>query len=116
MMKNFIFLFLVFASFSIKPFCQELQIPASLKVDTTLAFVQFYSNNTIKKLASHFENVKNDKLVFIHYGGSHIQAEHPTTVARKKFHDRFGSGGRGLIFNYGAAKTYSSISLFYLFS
>jgi LysM repeat protein len=54
--------------------------------------------------------VNQDKMVFIHYGGSHIQAEYPTTVARKKFHEQFGSGGRGLIFNYGAANTYSSIN------
>ena len=91
-------------------FSQNLDYPTSLKVDTSYAYIQFYSNETVKKLATHFDNVNQDKMVFIHYGGSHIQAEYPTTVARKKFHERFGSGGRGLIFNYGAANTYSSIN------
>jgi LysM repeat protein len=91
-------------------FGQLPEIPASLKVDTSYAYIQFYSNAVIKKLVSHFDNVSNDKLVFVHYGGSHIQAEYPTTVARRNFHEKFGSGGRGLIFNYGAANTYSSIN------
>jgi lysophospholipase L1-like esterase len=91
-------------------FAQKLDYPFALKVDTSYAYMQFYSNETAKKLASHFDNVNNDKFVFIHYGGSHIQAEYPTTVARRNFHERFGSGGRGLIFNYGAANTYSSIN------
>ena len=91
-------------------FAQKLDYPLALNVDTSYAYMQFYSNETAKKLASHFDNVNNDKLVFIHYGGSHIQAEYPTTVARRNFHERFGSGGRGLIFNYGAANTYSSIN------
>lgn len=95
---------------TVSVFSQKLEYPASLKVDTSYAYIQFYSNETVKKLATHFDNVSRDKMVFIHYGGSHIQAEYPTTVARKNFHERFGSGGRGLIFNYGAANTYSSIN------
>ena len=101
---------LIFLSLLSIGFSQNLDYPTSLKVDTSYAYIQFYSNETIKKLATHFDNVNEDKMVFIHYGGSHIQAEYPTTVARKKFHERFGSGGRGLIFNYGAANTYSSIN------
>lgn len=105
------FLNLFFFTFlSVSTFSQNLEYPTSLKVDTSYAYIQFYSNETVKKLATHFDNVNQDKMVFIHYGGSHIQAEYPTTVARKKFHERFGSGGRGLIFNYGAANTYSSIN------
>ena len=101
---------IIFLSLFSIGFSQNLDYPTSLKVDTSYAYIQFYSNETIKKLATHFDNVNEDKMVFIHYGGSHIQAEYPTTVARKKFHERFGSGGRGLIFNYGAANTYSSIN------
>ena len=101
---------IIFLSLFSIGFSQNLDYPTSLKVDTSYAYIQFYSNETIKKLATHFDNVNDDKMVFIHYGGSHIQAEYPTTVARKKFHERFGSGGRGLIFNYGAANTYSSIN------
>jgi len=79
-------------------------------VDTNFAFIQFYSNETVKKLVHHFDHVDREKLVFLHYGGSHIQAEYPTSVARNNFHQRFGNGGRGLVFNYGAANTYSSVN------
>ena len=101
---------LTYSLFAVSAIAQKLDYPASLKVDTSYAYIQFYSNETVKKLVSHFDNVDRDKFVIIHYGGSHIQAEYPTTVARKNFNQRFGSGGRGLIFNYGAANTYSSIN------
>jgi lysophospholipase L1-like esterase len=85
-------------------------LPSALKVDTQYAKIQCYSNEALNTLSNHFENVSKDKLVIIHYGGSHIQAEYPTTVARRNFTEKFGDGGRGLIFNYGAANTYSSIN------
>ncbi len=109
-MKKFFCYFLTIFLYSSISFAQDLEIPSSLKVDTSFAYIQFYSNDAIKKLAQHFENIKNDKLVFLHYGGSHIQAEYPTTVARKKFNEKYENGGRGLIFNYSAANTYSSIN------
>ena len=84
--------------------------PAGLKLDSSYNYIQFYSNEVAQKLKSHFENTSNEKLVFVHYGGSHIQAEIPTSIARKSFQDKYGDGGRGLIFNYGAANTYSSVN------
>ena len=103
----FLYILILFAS---SLHGQEAEYPFVLKVDTSYSYIQFYSNDVIKKLATHFENLDKEKLVFLHYGGSHIQAEYPTTVARRNFHEKFGSGGRGLIFNYGAANTYSSIN------
>lgn len=84
--------------------------PAGLKLDSSYNFIQFYSKEVAQKLISHFDNTPNEKLVFVHYGGSHIQAEIPTTIARKSFQEKYGNGGRGLIFNYGAANTYSSVN------
>jgi LysM repeat protein len=86
------------------------QLPAELKIDSSFAFIQGYSSVTLSRLKRQFDVVDSNKLVILHYGGSHIQAENPTTIARNKFHERFGSGGRGLLFNYGAANTYSSIN------
>jgi LysM repeat protein len=86
------------------------QLPAELKIDSSYAFIQGYSSNTLSRLKQQFDAVDSNKLVILHYGGSHIQAENPTTIARNRFHERFGSGGRGLLFNYGAANTYSSIN------
>ena len=109
-MKKLILSFSVLFVICLNSFGQTLDLPASLKIDTSFAYLQFYSNSTFTKLANHFKNVKNDKLVILHYGGSHIQAENPTTIARGNFHKTFGSGGRGLMFNYSAANTYSSVN------
>jgi len=84
--------------------------PEELNVDSNYNFIQFYSNEIAQKLLSNFKNTGTEKLVFVHYGGSHIQAEIPTTIARKKFQEKYGNGGRGLIFNYAAANTYSSVN------
>ena len=81
-----------------------------MKIDSSFAYIQGYSSKSLIAFKSHFDRVKEDKVVILHYGGSHIQAENTTTVARTKFHKRFGYGGRGLMFNYGAANTYSSIN------
>jgi len=100
--------FVFFLSFSFA-FTQG-SIPAELKIDSTYGFLQFYDSSLAKKLVSHFDNIQQDKFVIFHYGGSHIQAERPTSVARKKLQQDFGNGGHGMIFNYGAADTYSSVN------
>ena len=92
------------------PLIAQNTLPSGLKVDTHYAKIQCYSNEALNTLSNHFENVSKDKLVIIHYGGSHIQAEYPTTVARRNFTEKYGDGGRGLIFSYSAANTYSSIN------
>lgn len=90
-------------------FCYA-QVPSELNIDSSYAFIQGYSEASLQKLQAHFTGVDSNKVVILHYGGSHIQAENPTTIARAKFQDMFGNGGRGLLFNYGAANTYSSIN------
>ena len=105
-MKNILFVILLF--FGIFTYAQPF--PPGLNLDSNFNFIQFYSPEVGKKIQDHFTNVTHEKLVFIHYGGSHIQAEIPTTVARRKFQEKYGNGGRGLIFNYGAANTYSSVN------
>jgi lysophospholipase L1-like esterase len=92
------------------PLIAQNTLPSALKVDTQYAKIQCYSNEALNTLSNHFDNVSKDKLVIIHYGGSHIQAEYPTTVARRNFTEKYGDGGRGLIFSYSAANTYSSIN------
>ncbi len=106
MMKYLIFTFI----FNFHFFIFTQNFPQGLGLDSSYNYIQFYSNEVATKIENHFANIANEKLVFIHYGGSHIQAEIPTTIARKKFQDKYGDGGRGLIFNYGAANTYSSVN------
>jgi len=91
-------------------FGQEITHPSALNIDMNYAYLQFYNNTLLSKFASDFQNVDKDKLVILHYGGSHIQAENPTTIARANFHEKYGSGGRGLMFNFSAANTYSSVN------
>lgn len=85
-------------------------LPLALNIDSSYALIQAYDNATLLRLKAQFDKVGSDKLVFLHYGGSHIQAENPTSVARKKFQERFGNAGYGLMFNYAAANSYSSIN------
>jgi lysophospholipase L1-like esterase len=91
-------------------FAQDTLLPKELKIDTSFNYIQFYDQEVGKRFADHFQNVSNDKVVIFHYGGSHIQAERPTTFARAMLQEKFGNGGRGMIFNYGAANTYSSVN------
>ncbi|MFM7596264.1 MAG: LysM peptidoglycan-binding domain-containing protein [Flavobacteriales bacterium] len=100
---------LICLSFMFFGFCYA-QIPSELNIDSSYAFIQGYSGTSLQKLKAHFDGVDTNKVVILHYGGSHIQAENPTTIARTKFQDTFGNGGRGLLFSYGAANTYSSIN------
>lgn len=85
-------------------------LPEGLKIDSTFAVIQGYDSVSLNRLKRQFDESDQEKLVFLHYGGSHIQAENPTSVARKKFQERFGNGGYGLMFNYKAANSYSSIN------
>lgn len=89
---------------------QDSLLPKELKIDTSFNYIQFYDQEVGHRFAEHFQNASNDKVVIFHYGGSHIQAERPTTFARAKLQDVYGDGGRGMIFNYGAANTYSSVN------
>ena len=97
-----IFILFVFSAYA--------QLPAELKIDSSFAYIQGYSAETLSRLKHQFDAIDSNKLVILHYGGSHIQAENPTTVARNLFQETFGNGGRGLLFSYGAANTYSSIN------
>ena len=105
--QRILFLFLIFSSTFLG---QEITYPPALNIDMNYAYLQFYSNDQLTRFAAHFQNVDKDKLVILHYGGSHIQAENPTIIARANFHKKYGSGGRGLMFNYSAANTYSSVN------
>jgi len=84
--------------------------PTNLKIDTSFAYFQYHNPKLGEKFLRHFENIQNDKVVFIHFGGSHIQAGKPIAVARTILQEKFGDGGLGFLFNYKAANTYGSIA------
>ncbi len=81
-----------------------------LKIDTAYSYLNFYSNKTARQFQHLFQTAQQEKLVFFHFGGSHIQGDMPTTVVRDNLTKIYGDGGRGMIFPYTVAKTYSSIN------
>jgi len=102
-------IFFLFILFSIFVKAQD-SLYDKLKIDTTYCNLNFYSNKTAKQLQELFKSTQQEKLVIFHYGGSHIQAEMPTSVARENLTQLFGDGGRGMIFPYNVANTYSSVN------
>ena len=86
------------------------ETPASLRLDTQYSYFQFFSAETGCQLQEVFRKAQTDRAVIFHYGASHVQAEVLVTEARAALQHEFGDAGRGLVFNYGAANTYSSIN------
>lgn len=72
-------------------------------------FIQFYSKNSISNFYDALNNSKKNKVSVIHFGDSHIQSEIPTHETRNLLQKKYGNGGRGIVFPYSTAKTYSSI-------
>lgn len=75
----------------------------------SINYVQFYHKTAIKHFQESLNQVNKTKISILHMGDSHIQSEIPTGVARQLLQQKYGDGGRGLVFPYSAAKTYSSI-------
>jgi len=81
-----------------------------LKMDTSYAYFQYDNPALAESLKKQLSCSDTSKFVIYHYGGSHIQAESPPTVARRFLQEKYGNAGRGMMFSYGAADTYSSIN------
>jgi LysM repeat protein len=81
-----------------------------LKIDTSYAFFQYHSLKTAEKFKKLFESTKENRLVFFHFGASHIQSEIVTTRVKEFLHEKYGSAGPGFLFPFSAAKTYGSIN------
>ncbi len=64
-------------------------------------------NDFFQKLEKN-EDQKNQKINIVHIGDSHIQGDLMTNEIRKKLQQKFGNGGRGLVFPYQLAKTNGS--------
>ena len=106
---NSIFTFFLFIIFSFITNAQDTLFD-KLKIDTTYCNLNFYSIKTAQQFQKLFNSIQHEKLVVFHFGGSHIQAEMPTTVVRDNLTQLFGEGGRGMIFPYNIANTYSSVN------
>lgn len=84
------------------------EAPETLRLDTTYSYFQFFTNEAATRFYNAFH--KEERTTIFHYGASHVQAEVMVTEARAALQKEFGDAGRGLVFNYGAANTYTSIN------
>ena len=90
-------------------FAQNASIPDALQVKKKYNFIQFNDPALLKTLVSGLQSAKTNAYSIVHFGDSHIQAEGPTSVARKNLQALYGDAGRGMMFAYSAANSYSSI-------
>lgn len=73
------------------------------------AGMQAQEIENVETLASFTEKLNQNKVSQILFlGDSHIQADWLTSSLRKKFQDRYGNAGRGMVFPYNVANTNGS--------
>jgi lysophospholipase L1-like esterase len=71
--------------------------------------IQFYSKSALEHFRQSWIATKTRKMSIVHLGDSHLQSDIFPGRLRKNLQQLHGDGGRGLVFPYSAAKTYSSI-------
>ncbi|MFN6040115.1 MAG: LysM peptidoglycan-binding domain-containing protein [Bacteroidota bacterium] len=78
--------------------------PAYIKTEKN--FIEYRNHKIIEKLSESWNKV-NSTFVVAHFGDSHVQPDYFSGTVRKKFQSIKGDAGRGLVFPYSIAKTYS---------
>lgn len=71
--------------------------------------IQFYSRKSLDNFYKAWHSTTDKKLSIVHLGDSHLQSDIFPGQIRKNLHVLHGDGGRGLIFPYSVANTYSSV-------
>ena len=107
----FLFIFSIILNFN-SFFSQETFEVDSLKYPwyhPNFNYIQFYNKTAFQNYKDALNQVKTNKVTILHLGDSHIQSEIPTGQTRQLLQKKYGAGGRGLIFPYSTAKTYSSV-------
>jgi hypothetical protein len=61
----------------------------------------------LQRLKSKWDAAAQGRLTVLHFGDSHVQGGHAAQMARHKWQSMLGSSGRGMVFPYAIAKTYS---------
>lgn len=74
-----------------------------------MCMLQFYSRESLNTFYKKWKNTSSDKLSILHFGDSHCQHEAFPGQIRKRLQELHGAGGRGLMFPYSAANTYTSV-------
>lgn len=112
-MKTKFLFFFCFLSF--KMFSHPIHFPILMSIPPHLEIIdpEFYHKGIQhpEMLTSFFaklkvlENTQKGKLNIVHIGDSHIQSDIMTAVCRTNLQQRFGNGGRGLVFPHSLAHT-----------
>ncbi|MBU6325853.1 MAG: LysM peptidoglycan-binding domain-containing protein [Bacteroidetes bacterium] len=79
-------------------------------IDQDLNAIQFYHRDAIERFFLSWEHADSARVSILHLGDSHIQPDIFPGVLRKRFQELLGKGGRGLMFPFSTAKTYSSVA------
>lgn len=112
------FLFLLFFISTVPTSCgQPTQPEAKITVDISAYpwlmpqynMIQFYSRTAIEKFYTAWKSSASSQFSILHLGDSHLQSDIYPGQLRKKLHKQHGDAGRGLMFAFSTAKTYSSI-------
>lgn len=109
MIKKTLLIFFLF-SFS---FCFS---QTDFKIDTAYKWIhpefdsiQFFQNSTMAPFYNAWKSANKEKLEIVFMGDSHIQPDILPGAFRKKLQALLGNGGRGMVFPYSTANTYSSM-------
>ena len=70
-------------------------------------FVEFYDRAALGRFFLNWANRSSEPPVIAHFGDSHVQLGWLVSPLRERFQRARGNGGRGMIFPYSIAKTYS---------
>ena len=71
--------------------------------------VQFYQRSALEHFQKVWQESKKRKVRMVMFGDSHLQGDAYPGQVRKRLQERLGDGGRGLMFAFSTAKTYSSL-------
>lgn len=71
--------------------------------------IQFFKPAAIKSFYKAWKNTSKEKLVVVYMGDSHVQPDILPGEFRKVLQTYLGDGGRGMVFPYSTANTYSSV-------
>lgn len=76
---------------------------------TELNMLQFYNRESLLNFYKKWKKTDKEKLSIVHFGDSHCQHDVLPGQMRKRLQEVHGDAGRGLMFSFSAAKTYSSV-------
>lgn len=106
-MKNKFILGIIFLIFN------HLQAQTDLSaypwIHPELNGIQYFNKSALEKFHNKLQNPNGKKISVMWLGDSHIQPDIVTEVVRKKFQKEYGDAGRGILFPWSTARTYSSL-------